>query len=315
MPTGQWPNPVSGGRSHPPRPQNRRLIGNLKSRGAGSDVFIFELVGLNVVAEHFENFASAVPGFAYDILDVVSDIGMEEAREMVGWDRGRRFQNRTGETRRSINKSPGVIAKPNIGEWSVRYGPTTFYAPFLEYGTSHARPYPFMLPSGDLAEAILYSSVHAFLDLLVRGGDGMVGINGGRVGGRALSDPRIKGSFTGLRSALYSSAKALGDISVFGGRGVFGPLRSSMYSLARGLGDVSSIMNRTIGTRITNRLGGRVTGRIIGFGSHSLSYSRTYSAFPGGSGGHRVYQRIAGRFGKTGLGASSASISNFLSGR
>lgn len=314
MPAGQWPNPVQGGKSHPPRPQSRRLIGNLKSRGGGSDVFLFELQGVNVVAEHFEVLSQAFPSFAYGILDVVSDIGIEEAREQVGWQGDMRFQNRTGETRRSINKSPGVIAKPAIGEWSVRYGPTTFYAPFLEYGTVHARPYPFMLPSADLVEAVLFSSVHAFIQLAVNGGDGAIGFGGGVMGGRALNDPRIKGSFTSLRSSLYSTAKALGDISVIGGRGMFGPLRAGMYSLARGLGDVSSIMNRTISTRITNRLGGRVTGRIIGFGSHSLSYSRTYSAFPGGSGGHRIYQRVAGQFGVTTMHSQFGSLSGFLSG-
>lgn len=305
---------MQSGRSHPPRDQHRRLIGNLKSKGGGTDVFIFELIGVNVVADHFGVFADYFPSFATGILDVVSDIGIEEAREQVGWQGGDRFQDRTGETRRSINKSPGVISKPAMGEWSVRYGPTTFYAPFLEYGTLHARPYPFMLPSADLVEAVFFSSVSAFLNLLVTGGDGALGAGGGIMGGRALNDPRIKGSFSGLRSMLYSSAKALGDISVIGGRGIFGPLRAGMYSLARGLGDISSIMNRTISTRITNRLGGRVTGRIIGFGSHSLSYSRSYSAFPGGSGGHRIYQRIAGSFGVSSMGASSGSLSSFLSG-
>lgn len=273
-----------------------------------------EIIGLNVLAQHFEVLSQAFPSFAVGILDVVSDIGIEEARALVGWKGDTRFKNRTGETRRSINKSPGVISKPALGEWSVRYGPTTFYSPFLEYGTVHARPYPFMLPSADLIEPVFFQSVMAFINLVVNGADGAVGMGGG-IGGRALNDPRIKGSFSGLRSMLYSTAKALGDISVIGGRGVFGPLRATMYSLARGLGDVSSIMNRTIGTRITNRLGGRVTGRIIGFGSHSLSYSRTYSAFPGGSGGHRIYQRIAGRFGVgSNMGGSFGSISGFLSG-
>ena len=312
---GEWPNPVNSSKSHPPRPQNRRLIGNLKSRGGGSDVFIFELIGINVLAQHFEVLAQAFPSFAFGILDVVSDIGIEEAREMVGWTGDLRFQNRTGETRRSINKSPGVIAKPAIGEWSVRYGPTTFYAPFLEYGTVHARPYPFMLPSADLVEVILFSSVNAWINLIITGSDGPVGFaGGGGHGARALNDPRIKGSFSGIRSYLYSTAKALGDISVLGGRGILGPLRGQMYALARGLGDISSIMNRTISTRITNRLGGRVTGRIIGFGSHSLSYSRSYSAFPGGSGGHRVYQRIAGQWGVgSHLGGTLGSVSSFLS--
>lgn len=310
----RWPNPVSAPRNvSTGRDANRRLIGNLSRHGAGTSAYIVEVQGINALAEHFLNYALAFDSFAVQMLDVAADIGIEEAKAMVGWRGDKRFQDRSGATRDSINKSPGVIAKPNIGEWSVRYGPTTFYAPFLEYGTVHARPYPFMIPSGDMVEPIFLNAVISFINLLVTGGEGSASVTGS--GGRIMNHPQIKGSFSSLRTMLYSSSKFLGDVAVFGGRGFIGPARNLMLVTSRALGDVSSIMNRTVSTRISNRLGGRVTGRIIGFGSSTLSYSRTYSAFPGGAGGHRVYQRVAGRFGVGGLGGSLGNVRGFLSGR
>ena len=294
----RWPNPVnsprsvSGGR-HP----GKRLIGN-RSRfhGPGTDAFIVEVQGANAVADHFFGYGALWDSFARQLLDVTADIGMEEARRLV--------HVRTGATRASINKDPGVWAKPNVGEWSIRYGPTTFYAPFLEYGTIRSAPYPFMIPSGDLAEAVFVPAVLSVLNILVTGQLGSGGGGGGGIAGganRVIGDPRIQGSFSALRSFLYTTEKFLGDIAVFGGRGFIGPARNSMLHLARALGDVSSVMNHTISTRVSNRLRGRVTGHLIGFGAHSLSYERVYSSFPGGTGGHRIYQRVAGKFGTIGF--------------
>ena len=290
----RWPNPVSAPRSSPPRDPHRRLIGNRSHLGPGTDAFMVEIQGANALADHFYGFAASWNTFAVQLLDVSSDIGIEEAQRLVHVD--------TGQTRDSINKSPGVTVKAD-GEWSVRYGPTTFYAPFLEYGTIRTRPYPFMIPSGDLAEAAFVPAVLGVLNILT---NSQLGSGGGlSAGGRVLGDQRIRGSFTGLRSWLYSTEKFLGDVAVFGGRSFIGPVRGLMLSLARALGDVSSIMNSTINTRVSNRLHGRVTGHIIGFGSASLSFSKTYSAFPGGASGHRIYQRIAGRYSKVGFSTSA----------
>lgn len=269
------------------RNPNKRIMGNRSRSGPGSSVLVAEVQGVNVLSEHFWALSELVPSFAVQLLDVTSDIGIEHARELVRVD--------TGTTRDSINKSPGVIQKENKGEWSVRYGPTTFYAPFLEYGTRHMHPYPFMIPSGDLAEKVFFASVLAFLDLFDTDTGG-TGFGGGNIdAGRALSDPRVRGSISGFRSFLYSQAKFLGDVSVFGGRGLIGPLRSKMYLLARSIGDVTSIVGGTLGMRISRRLSGRTMGRIVGYGSASLSFGKTYSAFPGGEGGRRVYQRVVGR--------------------
>lgn len=288
-------------RMNPRPPANSRVMGNRKYLGPGANGYLVSVEGANVLADHLYVMGQVIDPFATQLLDVVSDIGIAEARNLV--------RIRTGATFMSINKSPGVIRKPERGEWSVRYGPTTFYAALLEYGTVHAQPYPYMIPSADLIEPLFFRSIIEFVNLIDKGVMGW----GNSSGGLTFSHPQVRGSFSGIRSFLYDSSKALGDLSVLGGRGLFGPIRALELRLARGLGDLSSIMNRTIGQRVTNRLGGRVTGHIIGYGSHSLSYSKTYSAFPGGSSGHRVYQRLAGHFGPSSLNLGSA-VSNVLGG-
>ena len=102
--------------------------------------------------------------------------------------------------------------------------------------------------------------------------------------------------FSASTDSADDAQKALGDVSVFGGRGIIGPARGRMIGLARLIGDTSSFMSNTIGQRITMRLRGRATGHIIGFGSASLSHGASYSASAGGAGGRRIYQRVAGRY-------------------
>lgn len=289
------------------RPSNQRLRGNRSNLGPGTTAYVTELQGFNVLADHFWAMAELAPDFFTQLLDVTSDIGIEYARELVP------VSAITDEehlhTRDSINKRPGVIDKGHRGEWSVRFGPTTYYAAYIEYGTRYMAPRPFMIPAGDLAEKVLFASVDAFLNLFDTDNGGF-GIGGGDLNAsRAFSDSRVKGSIGSARSFLYSSAKFLGDVSVFGGRDIIGPARGVMYSLAKGLGDVNAVMRGQLNTRISRRLSGRATGRIAGYGSASLSTGTTYSAFPGGEGGRRVYQRAVGRF--TNLGVSGLSFTNF----
>ncbi len=263
------------------------------------DVLEIDVTGVNVLANHFDAVASIFVEAVPAVLDVTADIGIQRAKELV--------QKRTWATHDSINKDPGVVDFGHTGNWYIDYGPTTFYAPWLEYGVSRHgggfnKPYPFMIPSGDMAEVALYASVIGLVSLLDSNTGGMgFSSAGGAAGRQVLNDSRIKTPFSKYRSFLYSTAKALGDVSVFGGRGVLGPLRSNMYQLARLMGDVQSTMNGLISRRVVNRLHGRVTGRIIGFGSQSLSHSASYSAFVGGASGHRIYHRLAGRFGSGGF--------------
>ena len=271
-----------------------RIMGN-RSRGRSTTTAVVaEIQGANAVIEHLYGAASVFPDFLVQVLDVSADIGIDEARKLVRVD--------TGATRDSINKEPGVWAKPERGEFSIRYGPTTFYAPFLEYGTVHAQAYPFMIPSADVVQPLFYGAVMAFVDYITTGRiSGASGIKS-----RVLSQPGPSRAITSMRSFLYTGSKFLGDIAIFTQPRAFGPSRAMMLGMARALGDISSVMTSTIGSRVTHRLSGRVSGRIIGFGSRSLSHSESYSAFVGGASGHRIYQRAVGRY--TNLGLSSNNL-------
>lgn len=280
------------------RNPNKRIMGNQKRFGPGTTSYMVELQGVNVLSDHFMGMALAAQDFFPQLLDVVGDIGVERARELV--------PVLTGDTYRSINSDPGVISKGQKGEWSIRYGPTTFYSPFLEYGTRFMSPRPFMIPSADLAEVVFIQSILAFLKLFDTNNAGRGFGAGNPVAGQALKDPRVQGSISGVRNLLYSQVKFLGDVSVFGGREFLGPIRGRMLFLAKGLGDVSSIMRGALNQRITRRLQGRAFGRLQGFGSASLSHSQSYSGFPGGEGGRRIYQRSVGRVSSIGLGRLSS---------
>lgn len=269
----------------------------------------FEIMGMNVLYEHFLAAAAILDATAPQMMNVVGDIGVEEARRRVPFDTGATFDSISIK-----GGSSGFGAMPRMAnevQYFVEIGPETFYAPFLEYGTIYMTPRPFMMPAADLMEATLAAAVKAIIFAVIEGEGG--GLGGSSLAMPVLSDPRVKNPFADLRTYLYSAAKLLGDVSVIGGRPLLGGLRASMYSMARGLGDVGSVMNGTLANRVQHRLQGRVTGRIIGFGSASLSFGRTYSAFPGGSGGHRIYQRIAGSHTKSfGVSAYGSSFVNRL---
>lgn len=277
-------------------------------RGPGHTLYKVEVQGANALAQHFNAMAGLVDNFVPQLVDVVADIGIERAKELVP------VSDITEEghvhTRDTINKKPGV--QSGRGFWTIDFGPTTHYSPFLEYGTRFMAPRPFMIPAGDLAEAVLMASIVEFIKLLDTNTGG-VGFGSGNVmAGKALGDPRVKGTVSGVRSLLYSGAKFLGDVSVFGGREVIGPMRGLMYSMAKSIGDVSSVVGGTMDTRISRRLSGRAAGRIAGYGSASFSTGTSYSAFPGGEGGRRIYQRSIGR--ATNVGISGVSFFD-LAGR
>lgn len=274
-------------------------------RQSTRDVLDIDVSGVNVLANHFHAVAGILADALPAVLDVTADIGIERARELT------KPNIRTGATYNSINKDPGVMNFGHTGNWYIDYGPTTFYSGFLEYGVERHgggfnQPYPFVIPSGDMAEVALYASIIGLVSLLDSNNAGAgIGFAGGVAGRRALNSPGVKSPMGRYRSFLYTTAKALGDVSVFGGRGFLGPLRGQMYSLARMMGDIQAGMSGAVAGRVIRRLHGRVTGRLIGFGSASLSHSATYSAFVGGSSGHRIYQRVAGRLGSGGFNPQS----------
>lgn len=261
-----------------------------------------EVTGFNVLLEHFLAASLVVSNTAIPMLEVTADMGVQIARQLVPYDTGA-----THDSIVALPAKPGMLTRSGEHQWAVEVVAQTFYAPFLEYGTIHMHPRPFMLPAHDLMAKVLVASVKAILKAVFKAEAGS-GLGSDGVSGPVVNSPQVKGVFASLRGYLYSTAKLLGDISVIGGRGVLGPLRGQMYYAAKLLGDVNSVVGGSVTTRITNRLSGRFKGRIIGFGSNEISFAKTYSAFPGGALGHRAYQRIAGAQIKT-FGRNLKSVS------
>ena len=262
----------------------------------GNTYVTIEYQGLNTMMMDIWAMGQIIMAGAPPVLLLSAEVGVDYAKEIVPVE--------TGMTRDSIDiVEPGVVETGGRGEWWIRYGAETEYAPALEWGTDDTAPRPFIGPSGDLAGTVLARSMMSLMNMVATGK-----FSGGGMGQDVSTNPRVQSSFTKYRSFLYDSSKLLGDISVFGGREILGGPRRAMLTLARGLGDISASVGGTVGQRVTHRLSGRVTGHLVGFGSHSLSASRSYSGFVGGTGGHRVYQRVAGRFG----GSAATNLNRLL---
>ena len=250
-----------------PNKRNARLAG-----------VIFEVQGLGAVIEHWQTTAQLTLELTPGVLDFFADVITHNARQFV--------RKRTWATHDSINKDPGVY-QVGRGNFVVDIGPTTFYSRFLEWGTLKMSAKPFMVPAIDMATPDYFRA----MEDIARIPDQLAPAVG--LSGKVGSDPRVTGPISSLRSGLYSASKFLGDIAIFGGASIIRPIRGGILSMARLLGDVSSVMNGTIGMRFSHRLRGRATGRLQGFGSASLTASRTYSGSI--SGGQRIYNRFVGR--------------------
>lgn len=251
--------------------------------------FTIEVVGLNTVNEHLRAVAEMTGPLAYAIVNFYGQEVKENARRFVPID--------TQATWESIHTGSagggGPMGGPTpdgppvvVGDgWSLDIGPTTYYSPWLEWGTVMMSPRPFMIPAISIAEPEFIMSMTELARLADQFNDL----------GKAGRDASVRGMLSQFRGAMYTTAKAMGDVNAFVGRNVFGGWRSILYGSARTLGDVNALMSQTVGTRVSRRLSGRVTGRLAGYGSASLSWSASYSDFPGGPAGHRIYNRIAGR--------------------
>lgn len=240
---------------------------------------VIEVRGLGAVIEHWFAVSQLTLELTPQVLDFYADVIVHNGRQFV--------RKKTWATHDSITKDPGV-EQISHGNFYVDMGPTTFYSRFLEWGTIHAPAYPFMLPAIDLAEP---DFIKAMADVAA-----IADYMGGPISvGTASSDPRVKSPIQRLRGSLYSISKALGDVAVFGGRAQVVGVRSFAIDMARMLGDVQSIMSGTLSSRISTRLRGRATGRLRGYETATLNFAQTYSGFPGGEGGHRIYNRFMGR--------------------
>ena len=247
-----------------------------KGRGSFQRV-TFEVQGLNTLTQHWFTVAALTDQLAPGVCDFYADVIVHNARQFVRKD--------TWATHDSINKGNGVI-RSAMGDYSVWIGAETPQARFLEFGTVNMPAFPFMIPAIDMVEK---DFIRAFGDI-ARIADTVTGQASLR--GDVGRDGRIRSPISSLRSGLYSLSKFLGDISVFGGREFLSPIRAFALRGARALGDTNALMQGAVGMRISHRLRGRATGRLQGFGSASLNFSKTYT---GGLGGQRIYNRFMGR--------------------
>jgi hypothetical protein len=243
------------------------------------------VTGLNIAAEHWEAMGDLILGAIWTIQN---QAGIEMTRE--GVIRIARYGAvDTGATLRSIHH----VMSTTQDSVTVSVGPTTFYAPFIEYGLgSHVGygPRPFMM---DAMFAIVPAWIRAFASLAVLA----------KVGAKTKITPGpyktpMDNFLAQFRRRLYSIEKALGDIAPLGMVGFRIPgtttFRETLLGGARAIGDVQAVVGRAVGARVTRRLTGKATGRLIGVGSRSVFANQQISAGPI-SGGQRIYNRVAGR--------------------
>lgn len=246
--------------------------------GVRDSAVTIEVQGLRAVEEHFLAVADLTGQLVPAIVDFTGVLVTDHQRAHVPID--------TYATHDSIHYDVGISGNPDAGEVFMEAGPTTFYSPFLEYGTVFMSPRSFVIPSADAYEAPFITAMLEVAEIA----DQL----------RTLSPPYsgapgVSSAISGIRHRLYSTQRFLGDLQVFGGAAAISGIRSGIIFLARALGDTNSIMRGTVGARIRSRVRGRVTGRIIGFGSATITHSQTIAAQVGGEAGRRVYQRVAGR--------------------
>lgn len=258
------------------RPKGRTIRGEHAGRLSQATVTI---QGLNALLHDFEAIQQVWWDLSWSVHNFVGELTTHNARQFVPVD--------TGATYHSIHHN--VFTTPtSIG---TDIGPTTFYAPWLEYGTIRMAPRPFMNRAVDMNEMGYYQA--------------MAEVAGVAADIRKLSPPydqATRSVFDNFRTYLYDREKALGDISAFGFRPLLSGPRAALLGTARLMGDVQSITGGWVSQRVYDRLSGQVTGRLIGVGRTSLSTSKTYGGFIGGSVGHRIYQRTAGKYARMATG-------------
>ncbi len=241
--------------------------------------------GINIVTNNLELWEAILPGAVWVAMNQAGQEMTRHARKnMIEWPPKPIIES--GDTYRSIHHFMSTTAT----EITASAGPTTFYAPFIEYGMGGHMgkgPRPFMSKAAydALPELIL-----AFVDLAA-----MIGKGGkGQITSRPYKPP-LDSYLSRWRNFMYTVEKEIGDL-VIPGFSISGlsQLRSTLLSTARVLGDVQAVMGAAVGARFTRRLSGKVTGRAIGIGSRTIFTNKTYTASI--SGGQRIYNRLAGKY-------------------
>jgi hypothetical protein len=243
----------------------------------GPDIQI-RITGLNVAAEHYAALDEFLPGMIWSILNEAGELMTAAARRTV--------PILSGDTYKSIHH----FMSTGPGSSTVSVGPTTFYAPLIEYGLGpHARkgPRPFM--SNALFE-ILPGLVLALNELA------RIAKAGTKFSPRTPEYKSVlQAHMAELRAFLYGAEKLIGDRVILGIRAPgLSKIRAGLLGGARILGDVQSVMGRVVGARITRRLTGKVTGRLIGVGSRTIFVNQSVTAQI--SGAQRIYNLQAGKF-------------------
>lgn len=257
--------------------------------------------GIQVAAQHWDAFRALVPGYMWVVGNETGIQMTTAARNNLLGASGLKPAFQSGRTFASIHHFMSTTPNSVI----VSTGPTTFYAPFIEYGlATHAGkgPRPFMAHA---ALSILPGLIQAYADLAAVAADGA---------NAKITSPRYKHPLEAYiskwRKWLYTREKAIGNITPFSitGLGSLNIFRTQMLGMARGLGDLNAVISRTIGSRFQRRLVGQFTGRAIGIGSRTIFINKQVNV--GFSPAQRGYNLIAGK-----QVSQFINQSNFLSGR
>jgi len=241
-----------------------------------------------VAREHWETFNALVPGYLFTAQTIFGRLMVGEARRALEGETGLPRAILSRDTYKSVRSDVTTTATSA----TTSSGPTTFYAPFIEFGlASHANigPRPFM---GHALSASLPFLVQAYADLAGVAKHGAKAV---------ITSPPYKRDLTAylrrFRIKLYSLERALGNVAVFAPLGLRIPgtsaFRSSVLGLARVIGDVQAKMSKTVGLRFQRRLTGKVTGRLIGLGSRTVFVNQISTARI--TGAERLYNVFAGK--------------------
>lgn len=241
--------------------------------------------GANVVSAHAQAFTALLPGAIANIQSNTGLFATQAAQSIVPVDVSPSRDDIV--TRNTIHPQLDHSIGADQGSITVRIGPTTFYAPFIEYGLgghSHIGPRPFMT---DTFFRIAPHWYQAFIEL------GKVARGGKFIINEPLYGASLNAYLGKWRKWLYTREKQLGDINPLGIGPSTAAQRGFAIATARILGDIQAAVGRTVGLRFQRRLTGKVTGRLIGFGSHTIFTNVNYQTRI--SLGPRIYNRFAGR--------------------
>lgn len=272
----------------PPFPSRSALKAGTQLFRPVGYTFDIRIQGLNVAAQHWDAVQELIPYYMWIVQDRAGELIRDDARAGLRGETGFKPAYISGDTHDSVHHY--ITTTPNSVMASI--GPTTFYAPFIEYGmASHSGigPRPFMMQA---AFKNIPELIQAYSDLALLA----------KLGARApLTAPNYKPPLSALihkwRAWLYDKEKALGDITPLGPVGISAPgmsvFRSQLIGSARLLGDLNAFITKTVNARFKRRLVGKLSGRAIGLGHRAIFVNQQVSV--GFTPAQRGYNLLAGK--------------------